>query len=108
MNLLNLFKKRTPLPQTQSEMDQLAVDYLIDNGFEVTPDMLAMFGSFVSHSDQTDDTFDPILLKKMIRKQIANGLAFYLVKPERRPEAAKTDATAAPVLVSEVPDETKD
>jgi hypothetical protein len=104
-----LFKpKRLPLPQTQSDMDQLAVDFLQDNGFEVTPDMLAMFGSFISHSDQMEDTYNPILLRKMIRKQIANGLAFYLVKPERRPEAKKVEEAAAPVTTSELADETEE
>lgn len=104
-----LFKtKRIALPQTQVDMDQLAVDFLQENNFPITPDMLALFGSFVAHSDSTEDTFDPKQVAKMIRKQIANGLVFYLVHPQKRPEAQSTSAEAVAVIVSELPDESKE
>ena len=103
--MLSLFKpKRQPLPQTQADMDQLAVDFLQEQGFPVTNDMMALFGSFLAHSDPEEDTFDPKQVAKRMRKQIASSLTFYLVHPERRP---KVEDPKDSVLTSELPDESK-
>lgn len=104
MKLLKRLLKlnRRPLPQTQADMDQLAIDFLQESNLPDTNDMKALFGSFISHADPQQDTFDPELVARMIRKQIANSLVYYLVHPERRPKPAEETA-----IVSELPDESK-
>jgi hypothetical protein len=88
-----LFNRRK-LPTTQEAMDALCDSFLEKNGFAVNDEMRALFGSYVQHSDERDDTFSPSALAKCIRKALANQCAFYLIHPSRRakpPEEPKDE-----------------
>lgn len=81
-----MFQRRVKLPITQEGMDALADSFLADNGFEVNDEMRALFGSYVQHSDEREDTISPKALAKCIRKALASQCAFYLIHPSRRPK----------------------
>lgn len=86
-----LLSKKRKLAQTQEEFDAQADKYLADYGFPVNEEYRALFGSFIQHSDANEDTFNPDLMAKRIRKAKATEFAFYLIKPDRRPK--KEEAT---------------
>lgn len=95
--------KRIKLAQSMPEFEEQALNFLQDNGFPVDPDHLAMYGAFVSHSDQMEDSIDPVELAKAIRKSRANQLAFYLIHPDKKPK----EETKAAVAANEHADETQ-
>lgn len=82
---------RRKLPTSQEGMDALCDAFLAKNGFEVNDEMRALFGSYVQHSDERDDTFSPKALAKCIRKALANQCAFYLIHPSRRAKAPEAE-----------------
>lgn len=87
MRLLNrLLSPNRKLAQTQEEFDKQASDFLIEYGFPNNQDYLAMYGSYVQMISPDQDSYNPDLLAKSIRKAVANELAFYLIKPDRRPK----------------------
>jgi hypothetical protein len=88
---MRLLNKKRKLAQTQEAFDAQADAYLVEYGFPVDDEYRALFGSFIQHSDDKEDTFDPVLMAKRIRKAKATEFAFYLIKPERRPKKEATD-----------------
>src|ERR1700687_1093365 len=93
---MSLLKRLLPRPQvklaqTQEEFDAQADAFLAENGFPLDADHRALFGSFIQHSDDSEDSFDPTLMRKRIRKAIATRLAFYLIKPDQRPKPELKD-----------------
>lgn len=78
--------KRIKFAQDQASFDAQAREFLETNGFPVDGAHEKLFGAFVQHSDEREDSFDPVSLAKAMRKQKANELAFYLMYPEKRPK----------------------
>ena len=81
-----LKSKKVLLAQTQLALEQQAVDFLLDNNIEVTPDTLALFGAAIQQGDQAEDSFNPEQVAKAIRKARASRFAFYLIHPDRKPK----------------------
>lgn len=101
--LLQLLKRsnRIPLAQTQEAFEAQATQFLIGQGFPDTIEYRKMFGAFIQHSKETEDTFDPDLLARCIRKAKAAEFAFYLMHPERKEkpnEQAKLTTTDLKVV----------
>lgn len=89
--LLNL-SKRVTFATSQEEFDQQATDFLLSYGFEDTAEYRKLFGALVQHSGEDDNTFDPNLMARRIRKQKANEYAFYVIYPEKK--QTKTEASS--------------
>lgn len=83
--------RRVKLPQTQEAFDKLTDDVLLSQGFDLTPEYRKLFAAFIQHAPEHDDTFDPKIIAKKIRKQKANELAFYVMYPEKRPVKVEDD-----------------
>lgn len=81
------------LEQTQEGFNAQAESFLSEHGFGVSEESKKLFAAFVQHLPQTEDSFDPVLLAKMMRKARANELAFYLMHPERAPKKEQTDGS---------------
>jgi hypothetical protein len=78
------------LPQTQEAMDKEADKFLLSNGFPSDFEYTRMFGMCVQGLPEKQDWYDPKLFARQIRKAVANELAFYLIKPERRSKKDET------------------
>lgn len=70
---------------TRLEFNRQIDDFLASQGLPVDDNYRALAGSFVQHMDNSSDSFDPDLLGRMIRKQLVNEWAYYLIKPEQAP-----------------------
>lgn len=104
--MLNLLKKRrlAPLAQTQKDFENQAVDFLLEYGFDVTPDTLRQVGEYISHLPGDRDTVDLEDMAVHIRRRTAQKWAFFLVNP-----ANKDNPKNAPEeVLPETHDETKD
>lgn len=99
-NLLSkLLSKKVILAQTQEDFDKQAEEFLASNGFPLDNNYKAMFGQYIQMSPPNEDTYSPKSLAKHIRKAVANELAYYLIKPEKRPVK---EASSEPVQDSGV------
>lgn len=80
-------RKLVPLAQSSEAMEAQASSFLETNGFPNTAEYRKLFGAFVQHLPEHQDSFDPRALASMIRKARANEAAFYMMYPERKPKA---------------------
>jgi hypothetical protein len=76
--------KQSKIPTTQEAFDSFADSFLTRNGFPLEDKFRKLFGAYIQHSSESDDTLDEELMARRIRKQLANECAFYLIYPERR------------------------
>ena|SRR5271165_6561735 len=84
-------RRLVPLAQTQPEFEDQAVNFLLANGFEVTPDTLRQVGEYISHLPGDQDTFDPQDMAVHIRRRTAQKFAYYMVNPEKDPKNVKAE-----------------
>lgn len=69
--------------------------FLVSQGFPVDADGKKLFAAFIQHLPQDNDSFDPELLGRMMRKARANELAFYLMHPEKAPKKEQDNGKEA-------------
>lgn len=84
-----MFKKKPKLikiAQTVEGFEEQAEAFLVMQGFPVDQDGKKLFAAFIQHLPQTEDSFDPDLLGRMMRKARANELAFYMMHPDKAPK----------------------
>lgn len=81
-----LFRKRVPLAQTLTGLEQQAAEFLLDNNIPISPDTIALFGAAIQQGDQGLDTFEPKKVARAIRKAVATRHAFYLIHPDKKPK----------------------
>lgn len=81
------------LAQSYPALKQQANDFLTSHDFPADAEHRAMFGQFVQHGGDFDDTINTRQLAKGMRKARAKMLAFYLIKPDRAPDAAQESPT---------------
>lgn len=79
-------KKLVRIAQTLNELHLQAEEFLENEGFPITDDNKKLFAAFIQHYPQDQDTFDPHLLARMMRKAKANELAFYIMHPDKAPK----------------------
>lgn len=78
--------KLIKIAQTAEAFDEQATTFLTTQGFPVDNDGKKLFAAFIQHLPQDNDSFDPDLLGKMMRKARANELAFYMMHPDKAPK----------------------
>jgi len=82
--------KRKPklikIAQTAEGFEEQAESFLVSQGFPVDSDGKKLFAAFIQHLPQDNDSFDPDLLGRMMRKARANELAFYMMHPDKAPK----------------------
>jgi hypothetical protein len=78
--------KLIKLAQTSKGFEEQAEAFLVTQGFPVDGDGKKLFAAFVQHLPQDNDSFDPDLLGRMMRKARANELAFYMMHPDKAPK----------------------
>lgn len=83
--------KTIKLAQTLEGLTKQAEDFLQSNGFEVTDDNKKLFAAFVQHSPPDQDSVDPLLVARMMRKAKANELAFYMMHPDKAPKKEQSN-----------------
>ena len=83
--------KQIKIAQTLEEFSSQAESFLVSQGFEVSEDNKKLFAAFIQHTPQDQDSFDPNLLARMMRKAKANELAFYLMHPDKAPKKEQQD-----------------
>lgn len=83
-----MFKRNKPikLAQTLEGLHIQAEDFLESNGFPVTDANKKLFAAFIQHCPQDQDSVDPGLVARMMRKAKANELAFYIMHPDKAPK----------------------
>lgn len=86
------------LAQSQEEFDKQADQFLLEAGFPVDDEHRMLYGQFIQHSNENEDSFEPEAMAKRIRKARATMFAFYLIQPSRRP---KPSSDENPSTVSE-------
>jgi hypothetical protein len=89
---LRLFSRNRKLAITQDAFETQALEFMDEYGFDPNADNLRLYGSFIQHSPESADSFDPDVMARRIRKAHANACAFYLMHPERKaPKAEAKD-----------------
>jgi hypothetical protein len=83
--------KQIKIAQTLEGFASQAESFLSSQGFEVSEDNKKLFAAFIQHTPQDQDSFDPDLLARMMRKAKANELAFYLMHPDKAPKKEQQD-----------------
>lgn len=78
--------KTIKLAQTLSGLHLQAEQFLEEAGFDVTDDNKKLFAAFVQHCPPDQDSIDPDLVARMMRKAKANELAFYIMHPDKAPK----------------------
>lgn len=78
--------KLIKIAQTAEGFEEQAEAFLVTQGFPVDQDGKKLFAAFIQHLPQDNDSFDPDLLGRMMRKARANELAFYMMHPDRAPK----------------------
>lgn len=84
--MFNKKPKLIKIDLTSEGFEKQAEDFLVEQGFPVDQDGKKLFAAFIQHLPQDQDSFDPNLLGKMMRKARANELAFYLMHPDKAPK----------------------
>lgn len=93
--------KLIKIAQTAEEFDQQATSFLSSQGFPVDSDGKKLFAAFIQHLPQDNDSFDPDLLGRMMRKARANELAFYVMHPDKAPKKEQEDGKEGTAKTSE-------
>ena len=83
--------KQIKIAQTLEGLSAQAESFLTSQGFEVSNDNKKLFAAFIQHTPQDQDSFDPDLLARMMRKAKANELAFYIMHPDKAPKKEQQD-----------------
>lgn len=89
-----MFSKKPKLikiAQTAEGFEEQATAFLVTQGFPVDQDGKKLFAAFIQHLPQDNDSFDPDLLGRMMRKARANELAFYMMHPDKAPKKEQSN-----------------
>lgn len=84
--MFNKKPKLIKISLTSEGFEEQAEAFLVSQGFPVDQDGKKLFAAFIQHLPQDNDSFDPELLGRMMRKARANELAFYLMHPDKAPK----------------------
>lgn len=84
--MFNKKPKLIKIALTTEGFEEQAEAFLVSQGFPVDQDGKKLFAAFIQHLPQDNDSFDPDLLGKMMRKAKANELAFYMMHPDKAPK----------------------
>jgi len=85
--------KKVKLAQTLEGLNSQADNFLKSQGFESTETNKKLFAAFIQHMPQDQDSFDPNLVGRMMRKAKANELAFYIMHPDKAPKSEQQDGS---------------
>lgn len=94
--------KQIKLAQTLEGLHLQAEQFLEDAGFGVTDNNKKLFAAFIQHYPQDQDTIDPDLVARMMRKAKANELAFYMMHPDKAPKEDKDESETISKTTTEV------
>lgn len=99
--MFNRKPKQIKIALTSKGLEQQAVEFLASQGFPTDQEGKRLFAAFIQHLPQDQDSFDPELLGRMMRKAKANELAFYMMHPEKAPTEEQTNDKEGTAKTSE-------
>lgn len=94
--------KTVKLAQTLQTFKAQADSFLKSEGFPLEDDYRKLYGSFIQMLPPHQDEFEPKKVAAMMRKAIANELAFWTMHPEKLIQKEADDAKRLEKATSEV------
>lgn len=91
-----MFRRKVKFAQTQEGFNKQAETFLSKNGFPTSPEYKKLYAAFVQHMPEHQDTFNPTLLARIIRKAKVNELAFYMMHPDKLPKKEENGPESTP------------